>query len=332
VIDNQTIILSGSNGEGLSAYTSSTGTVKSYNSADYKWDDVGTKGDYVSIQWNTNYRDVGEYLRITESVAYAEAQVDCDLNPCPAPTVPSEPRPYQTICGMEQEVNSFSYDQFCLPLNTCSPAVAYYSPNSESFTKVSSSINSSYNHGFVIVDIDSQYGSRWSGVFKQSMADPLFVTPPCICNNDVDPAVYNCDPCNWIEDNGTCQEDDLLSDPCIKYYPMRAYFEARNSVPSGSPALPDGLTLEAMPLSEMTSSVCNSNGKGIYPMPTIDAPSILDRNEDGYVQVSAYPYLTPWYDYESKLYCVCNDGRFTNQYMDNGIICDFSSSVVLPPP
>jgi len=296
IIDNQTIILSGSNGIGEPAYIGG-GRIYSDNTPDWKWYDSEIKGQFSNITWDYDFRDVGEWSRLSAS------KVGCSYI-----DVPTEPRPNNLPCGLDQNIKEVVCNTECVKYTACSPSVAYYSPNSESFDK-RSSINLGFNPNGIL--IDSDYGSLWQGVIKQSDNDPYWISPPCPCTYDPETDTYSCNGFEWIADNGSCLEDTEFT----KYFPAPPQVESICYAPEGAPTPPNALG--CLSVSELTApcpggNVCNS--------PSAYAPSIYDYGEQCNLS-SVFPYAQPWIEYLNKVACVCADGRFAEDYKKEGIEC-----------
>lgn len=342
MIDNKHFVLAGSDGAGLSPYIGG-GYVKSYNSADYKWDDTQAKGDFSSIQWLWNFRDVGEYIRLSSSMVFNEGQVQCDapFDPCPSISVPDCPRCNQGNCGMPWAVENIITGSHCLQITPCAPQVIFFhpDPDNQSFTKPGSTVQQGFCPGWHYVDIDSQYGSMWMAMPKVTMNDPLFQAPPCPCGTYTDPdteiTYYYCTCDFWREDDGSCIDDDPGSEDtqCKQYYPSRDQFESRMDAYPGWPAFPPGITIGCMSINDMNSNptVCNNTKEICYP-PYSDANNVFSFEPGSCDVISVFPYQTPWVTYLNKLNCVCNEGRWKNFYERNGIGCDFGNITILPPP
>lgn len=335
IIDNQHIALSGSNGNGWSPYVSGSGQMKSLNSKDWKWDDVGTKNDFISLSWMHNFRDIGEYTRLSEAVPSGN---DCnDPNQyCPTAAVPPMPRP--NTCGMPWSVEYFTAEDKCLPYSACKPSVAYWSPNEESFNTASSAINSAINLGWTTVGIDTQYRTLWQGAVKQTVDDYLgnpYSPCPCVFVEDLEYpelSYYDCN-CTWLPST-LCENDIDLPELgiCIKYYPAIDQFEARNSPPTGAPALPsDADYIGYLSQAQYQANYCEGN----IAMP----PVIPNENggngggywssqctEDGCDGCEAWTdWDSPWMTFLQKQQCVDAGGRFDEYYIRNGITSNFVS-------
>ena len=318
VIDSQTFVVSGSVSSSI-GYTGG-GQVYSTNAPDYKWCDVNSKGEFTIKNWQFNYRDIGEYNRVLAQKIWNEGLPDCETGTgvcSQIPTVPPEPRPYQNACGMDQNLVSMSCQTTCLPFNPCRANAAYFSPNSESFNK-SASLSHSMNYGWApsMPYIDTNYTTMWQAIPFQAMDDLYFTPPPCPCVGT---------QClgTWEEDNGFCENDN---DNLHKYYPARDVFEARCEPPSGSPALVSDTYMGCITTQQITSSTCPKGNICSVPQNTQgEFPN--DTTCNTYIP---HTYVEPWTLLMIKETCVCSSGRFSQQYMGNGISCP--NEIVVPPP
>ena len=337
-IDAFHIVLQGSQTKPDATYFGQ-GQIQNLFAPDWKWNDTSPKGDFQVLQWLYNYRDIGEWYRVTGSAVWNSGLAQsCCPSPgcgnscpptcdCPQPAVPTHPR--QNQCGLDENVATMSCDTTCLNYNVCAPMVAYFSPNygSESFSK-----DSSRNYGFQFPGMDTNYGSMWRGIFRQTIDDPYYVAPPCPCSPDTDPesliTTYDCSNCQWIMDDGTCQTDqpgdEDLGIPCIKYFPHVPQYEARCEVPTGAPPLvlpaKMGCVTTANP-DCINKTVCQA------PQSPNTFPLVSACNAGIYLQ---YPYEYPWILLQLEESCVCADGRFADIYASNGINCP-DSEIVGPP-
>lgn len=302
------------------------GFVKEPFSPPSDWNSTTPKYQLVSKKWNYNFRDIGEYYRLSSSYAYEIDQVKCDPNPCglgyadcvpctPTP-IPTNPRLANLSCSIPQSVTTQSCETLTLKYNHCGATAIYYSPNSESF------VSGSQNAGWFRPGIDGpvwddKYETLWQGLPQQLMDDPLAPYVPCYCTAEYDPDTeefigYNCNTCQYLPDDGTCKTDQ--AEPCINYYPSVDQFEAICDIPPGAPTLMPGTIIgcgTTQPPKCTNKNICDA------PFSPSDFPS-----ED-----TCNPYLVnvfsqPWVLVMRKSQCVCEDGRFAEQYQRNGIVCE----------
>jgi hypothetical protein len=346
VIDSRTIALLGANGLSQSVYHGG-GQAFSLGIPDWKWNDVETKMEFQSKTWDFNFRDTGEYYRITGSAPFIANECQCNsiynpspagcnqapdydpcdpCTPCSPPAIPTNPRINQAYCGLDQNCETFTCTTECLPYSACAPNAAYFSPNTETFNK-DNTVAHSKNYGWATtIKLDEQYSAMWQGLFRRSMPDPLAFYPPCICSPDEFTGYNDCfNSPNWSQDNGTCQADTMLD----AYFPMFNQYEAACSVPAGAPPFPpDAYTgsvgcatqtqLNASVYPNCPTNVCNAPyGYGDYP----------DGEDCNTYRV--YVYEDPWVDQMAREGCVCADGRFAGDYIKNGVFCP--TGVVNPP-
>lgn len=294
---------------------------------DLKWNDVQSKGDFSSIQWKFNYRDIGEYARLAAAYTSSLSGLDCDdINPCTPFATIAEPRTAQKgYYG--QEITDVICTTRCATSNACGPSVAFFSPNGETFSDISGS--SAINLGWAddyAKKFDTQYGSTWQGIVKQTMDDVYFAEPPCPCVGVTDPdteeTTYECYG-SWTEDDGTCHAD-VETDPPIRYYARRNTYEARCEVPEGAPALIDGFYIGCL-----NPATTNDFTKGnICSNPSSDVYNIYSK-DDGCDIASITVYSAPWVTLIAEEQCICDSGRFSSEYTANGFGC--SSPIVSPP-
>lgn len=155
----------------LSGPYTSGGYVKTSGAPSYEWHDDQPKGDFQIRTWEFNYRDVGEFSRLT-TVAASCTDEDHD---CESIDVPDEPRPNQATHGMPQEVSSFSVTEDCLLAGRCAPSVIAITPNGESWGARGKVYG--FPSGF---NCDATYGSRWQRVAVQAFPDPFFRPPDAL--------------------------------------------------------------------------------------------------------------------------------------------------------
>lgn len=191
-----------------------------------KWymNDKGAKGDYAFLQWWSDLRSYGEYLRLTGVLDCASAQVA---------------RPTANTGGGPLSANTqfaaFTQTPGCIPFSPCAPKIICISPNGEEFPN---GITYDFPATFAC---DEQYGSKWWAFAQLNMTDLFWQAPHRPCN--IDPLDQ------WKEDDGTCQPNDLDATPAIYYFGHRPQVEALLSVPCKygaaqnecPPALPAGI-------------------------------------------------------------------------------------------
>lgn len=350
VIDNQTITLNGFYGGG----DYHNGAIYNPYGKDWKWNDISTKNDFQIRKWYYNYRDIGEYYAASASYQwnsglyraccppflsppdcnnYPTCPPDCD---CPRPTIPAYPRgAMTTVCGQDENVTTMSCETGQVCPTPCKPLVAYFSPNvgSESFMRSGSNIISAINYGFHNPGMDSMYGTLWQGIPVQTMDDPIYVAPPCPCQAVVDPntfeTTYECDPdTSWVMDNGSCQSD-VSADPEIgihgyAYYPRVPFFEARCTVPDGSPSLGTGVKIGC---TTNTDPTCVTHDVCWAPY----APHDFSDGDCCNCSYKVYIYENPWDLLVTEEGCVCAQGRFAAEYQLNGVGDGPSCDYFAPP-
>lgn len=333
VIDSQNVVLEGLNAESCS-YQNGSGQMFSPFGIDWKYDDELPKGEYSTLQFETNIRQVGEYQRLAAQSASVGSTYNCDEpyydeendpehnNPiytyCSIPYCPPEPRPFQSACGLSQDVSNVEPETHCLPFNACKPSVAFFSPVSHPLLEQKYNCR---NHGFGDVVIDNPYGSMWNGFILQYDTDYAWQAPPCSCSEktfeESENTYWHCF-CGWSEDNGTCQTDvegdEDLGSGCTRYYTGRPYVEARTSLPAGAPTHYQD-KVRVLTVGELNSSPCNSTGR-VFSRP-------INTSWAQYHNYTPDMYLTPYaYIYLLRQGCVCGGGRFADEYAKGRISCN----------
>jgi hypothetical protein len=347
VLDSQTVGLVGAVFDPSSSYKGH-GLMSSPFAADWRWNDVSSKGDFSIYTWKYDYRTPGEWERLSASAAHNSGVGVCQLNDsmgcqtgcgavgtCPGPTQIPQPRA-NSCYGME--FTEVTCSTQCLPFNACTPNVAFFSPNGETFKNSGSVVQAAKNYGFASysdVVIDTQYGCQWQSAVKQTITDPLWVSPVCPCTPVYDPDTeelegYTCN-CSVLPDPGTCPADQAadpdLGQPCIKYVPSIPLFEARCEVPAGAPAFVNGFG--QLGCLKVTDTNCNS-GNVCYPPQGDGCAWFPEACGDGCGCNAVAAWQLPWIDYLTRTDEVCNGCRFSPDYIANGFICD-QELFVTPP-
>ena len=150
-----------------------------------EWNDNYPKGDWCLVEWNFNYRDIGEATRIqTGGTGDTSGNTLCEANP--DETIP---RP---VTG---PWSAITCTQECSQFIPCCPAVVYISNNGES---------SANSQTFTIpkLGLDDTYGSRWQMAPFQWMTDPLWQAPQPPCDHESE------DGFQWLEDDGSGLTDE----------------------------------------------------------------------------------------------------------------------------
>ena len=341
VIGTQTVGLLGLAFDPSSSYKGH-GLMSSPFAADWKWNDVSSKGDFTVFTYKYNFRDIGEYNRIQAASASNAGLGVCQLNEgagCQvgcgdtgtAPVASAIPLPRSGSC-YDPTIKEVTCRTACLPFNACTPNVAFFSPNGETFKNSGSAIQAAKNFGWASygdVKMDTQYGCQWQGGIKQTITDPLWVSPVCACTPIYNPDTevlegYACD-CSIRTDDGTCPGDQAV--PCIKYVPSIRVYEARCEVPKGAPAFVNGFGhLGCLKVSDLN---CDS-GNVCYP-PTPDPCGWFPLQcGDGCGCNAVAAWQLPWIDYLTRTDEVCNGCRFSPDYIANGFQCD-QELFVTPP-
>lgn len=184
----------------------------------YYWNDNTPKGDYSLLQWMSDFRSLGESVRLT-------GVVDCDGNQVAQPHTNAGGG---ALSGSTQ-FKSFSQTAGCLPFVPCSPRVVCISPNGETFPN-----GHTYDFPTDYV-LDEQYGSKWWAFVQSTMTDLFWQQPHRPCN------IETC--AKWVMDGGICSDDvpgscpgddDFVegeSEPPIYFFEHAPQVEARLTVP-----------------------------------------------------------------------------------------------------
>ena len=275
------------------------------------WNDDKPKGDYITVEWHYNNRDIGEWSRLTNQSS--SLGVECNgVTPCGNnPTVGVEPRLAQASNGVSANIDYISCHQYGKAVKQCYTNVIALinTPLSSSFQ------NANFGSFQYTPDevVDSVYGGTYIQSVVQYMTDPLDPqSPPCPCKPiTVDSfTAYECDPqYSWKMDNGSCQNDvEAIADinPGLEYYRQQDYFEARcSTLPQGAPPMPPGYSMGCCNTHDLnnTASVLSCN---------ICLPPFND-GQDVY---------TPWTIQEARALCCAKGGRFLDYYESDGTFCN----------
>ncbi len=192
----------------------------------WQFDNGSSKGNWSLLTWQYNYRDLGERARLLwETNGYAPD--------CPTQSVPG---PIRTNTLALTNLTMAQYGN--ANAAPCSRPIVVISPNAEG-PFGSCTCETSYTNAMANLTCDENYGSLWQSIPKQWMQDPLWQPPPPPRNSDPDNVIID-----WVEDDGTGQEDTSTTDPdtgltiLTKYYPLRPLEECVSAVPSGAPPMP----------------------------------------------------------------------------------------------
>jgi len=257
--------------------------IQIHGSPKYYMNDGNPKGDFVKLDWTSDFRSFNEAGRLN------------GINGCDGVT-PIGGGPTTNAGGgpidSATQFASFNQTQCCLPFVPCAPKVVCITPNGESFAN-------GHTYDFPLTfALDEAYGSKWWGYILPIMTDLFWQQPHRPCN------IATC--ARWIMDGGTCAEnvegfcpgdDGYVSDeetpPPIYYFAHAPQVEARLSVPSssdfcshaygpdqneGGPALPASIQIGWL------SPVTNITGDVALP-PT--PPGVTDDGTPG-------GYAGPW--------------------------------------
>lgn len=265
------------------------------NSVSDYWNDTETKGDFVTVEWQFDQRATGEDSRMRTQ--------DATCNSCSAATWTSDVLNANqfTYWSIPPEVSNFIVTQQCLNDKLpCCPAIVLCSPNNENMGPNSMNLN------FAPTQLaDDIYGVHWKMGIVQQELDPLWRTPKQPCSGlfpteDGDILFVQ----QWAEDDGTCLADDGIT----QYFPTAPVVESMAKVPNGIRQLPDGFRF-----GYIDYSITNDP----QPVPLRENVPPMNGGQ-------------PWTLYMSELGCVCEGGRFTEDYQDNNVSC-VSDKVVEAP-
>ncbi len=263
------------------AYTSG-GFAKSTGAPDYFWHDDQPKGDFVTVEWTLEPRPWQE--RAARNVREGEAVGEgysCN-------GTDDEIRETAAANGLDRSVSVLTATQRGQRHQPCGPSVVGWTPNGETFP-----------NGLVTAmptgpAADSTYGGyRWQAQVIQHLPDPLWQAPAQGCN------VLGEIP--WQEDDGDCLSGT---------YPLRPWVEARCELPSGAPALPDGMSLHILTVAELDGGY-PPDGSVLYP------PGATGHEDDG----TPTDVPTPWGILFKEEGCVCTSGLFSADYAAQGVSC-----------
>lgn len=259
---------------------------------DWRWNDNASKGDFVIIDDYYDFRDIGEYNRLIAQSQSVNSSFECDgVTPCsPSPLI-AEPRPYQAFNGLPQEIAHHSCSTHCLTPSPCAPPVICISPSPHV-----DKFPNGYTHQLKPLVGDSDYGSLNRGTIKQHDTDPFAEPPPCDCRANSDLGFNVCD-FFFVEDDGTCANNDDFNVPNTHYYPHLPLVEARCKPPVGAPQLPADALI------------------GCLSQPEIDVPHDVRGNVCAPPWFGEFGYMA-WVLWNNMENCVCSDppGRFADEY------------------
>lgn len=312
VIDSTTVVLSATFGSSQS-YVPGSAQAWSSGATDWQWNDVSSKNDFTCKVWTQNFRDFGEYNRLAALSASFAGESNCAGNAsCSIASMPDDPRPYQSACGLPQQVTDITCYQSCLPYNLCKPNVVFWSPSAEPMLTAS---YQTYTTDWQTVTIDDRYTTMWNAVLTQVDIDYLWQPPPCPCDNvpDGTGSSYQCN-CDWIQDDGSCHEDNPDAEPrCQQFYPHALLVESRCSPPDGAPTVVNPYI------------GCANSGdylSGSCPAKPVCPPPQNTGALDAFEFSAVIPY-TPYYQiWSTMLNCICDSGRFADIYsQQQAILC-----------
>lgn len=277
---------------------------------DYKWNDDTSKGTYTVVEWDHEYKQQGEADRMANQYDYLYGTSGSGGSCSDPDNLVYYHNPYyphvtireaQALRGLPSSVEHLDCTQGSASISPCYPYVVCISPNGEAW-------KSGITYPMQPITIDERNGSLWQASVEQSIADPFWQRPPCKCQGieDLfDPEIvdYKCSYDAGLggghrEDDGTCQQDDSIN----SYYAHRPMVETICKPPEDAPLPPDGIYFGFLTQEEITAQASGN----FYSNPTDSKP---------------------WDLYLKQIDCVCNQGRFWEQYHANDVNCDTIQTV-----
>lgn len=179
--------LAGAYGGG--GYAASTGA------AAYYWNDDQSKGEFLWLTWQHNFRDYQEVERVLSQYE------TCDSCGAADPGAVTPLRVNQSAHGMPQSVSAFTATAKCFEFACRSVFVC--SPNPEGFVPSASLTVESVT----LPDLtpDERYGALWQGQVVQTMQDPFWQQPHNPCAGG---AAEDDGRCHSVEARGDTLPDD----------------------------------------------------------------------------------------------------------------------------
>ena len=294
---------------GTTTLTKTTGTLRSIHGLDFPG--AKANGDFTSIAYTWDYRQVGEYDRI----AAVKAAFEANVPPCSTGVLPTLPQP-NPDSQYDSNLELLAATQRNIQSSPCNSSVAYFSPNTELFADATKAISC----GWISVGIDI-YPSKWNGVIRQSMDNPWRPEYPRVCSLNDDEITFGFN-CSQETDSGRCLTDIDPPLPCKRYVPLDLV-EATLVLPNGSPALPAGKYLNIIPVNDAST-------QGLLLPPPETAPEdILTELPDqcgGFI-VKPFDLSIPWRVGQNS--CICLGGRWSDFYSQQGARC---LSATVPAP
>lgn len=300
-----------------------------------QWHDNGRKGDYLYKSFSFDFRDWREAYNDRAAAWGMTQREECSASvwePMDAIRYIENPAYWEgfwfgsdyilggdTIQSGSLWLKTMTTTQACLPYSHCSPSVAYCAPSTYDFPGAST------NHEWPALNCDEGYGSLWMGRIQQWIPDPLWQAPGTpeeitrLCADET---------CGTLmSDDGSCLPDGYVRPDgttglvWICYYPLTPFVEARNSVPTGAPALPAGAANYFCGdiVGQLNSNPPVSSHISCYPLYGFDLMYKRDTC-GGYVLYGGPSgYVPPWITFLRMEICVRSGGRFAAQYRKNGI-------------
>lgn len=255
------------------------------------WDSTASRGDYVRLTYEFNYRDYQERARFVNDDGTDGPDL-CTDDSCVAGGDPI--RKHQASHGMPREVSTFTATQLSTPATTSCGRILEPDAFPGTFA------------------FDERFGSRWQSVVKQWMPELYWQTPHRTC------ALINQTDGPDQAPATTYHEAPYLGDYCPAdtvpafsdfYYQQRPWVEAVLTVPSGAPALPAGIYVGYLTLGDLDTA--GSVSGNVAPPP----------GEMGGVVTPDPAEETPWQIHLGECDCIAALGRFKDRYLAQEVSC-----------
>jgi hypothetical protein len=316
----------------------------------YQWNDDQSKGDFIYAEYHYNNRDFQQADRMCEQYHGGSydvcgfAQAGCSECSAASPgftcveVAPgvweSDIRQTQWANGVDRAITNFIIEQECLPFEACNPQIMaiIFDDGPEHFS------GTFYERYFPNTFVaDWRYNSQWQAFFVQHVVDYLWQAPhkectTCDCEEGMGriigggpcAASYVPSPCPLAQDDGSCEVDDctiVCTDHTgTNFYPHAPEVEALQGLPDdaiGSPAPAPPVGHVGWPTYSDVSS--GPLTPGWLPLLPPLGPGYGPNAGVGGVDptIPAVPEM-PWILAIREWLCICADGRFKQEYLDNG--------------
>lgn len=312
----------------------SGGFVNVDGAAAYQWNDDQSKGNFLFANFEFNFRDYAQADFMCEQYhggSYSVCGVDqTGCNECSAaspgftcvevsPGVwQSDVRQTQLANGLDRAITNFTIDELCLPFDNCNPQIMAIVPSSGPEIFAQPSHVEHFPASFVS---DWQYGSKWQAVYIQYRTDLLWQQPhkACItCDCDGCPQPFIPSGCAQQEDDGSC-ETDTCTEECTThngttFYAHAPVVEALSDIPPGAPTPPVG-EMHVLTYAEVSNP---SPPPGILILPPLGPGYGANPGVGGVDPTIPVVPETSWGLFINEALCICSNGRFKQEYIENG--------------